>query len=458
MAAKEIDMTTGSLWKKIIIFSLPLVASNLLQILFNISDIAVVGKFVGENALGSVGSTTILVVLFTGFLIGLGNGVNVVVAKYIGAKDKENVKATVMTSFLVSLIYGIIFYIISEGVTKLILEVLGTKDDLIDGALIYSRIYFIGLPGLALFNYGNALYSANGNTKRPLIILTTAGIVNVGLNFLFVLVFKLEIIGVSLASVISQYLSALLIIISLMRDRSDISLTFKNYHLDKSKAYEVLKIGVPTGFQNAIFAIANLFIQSGINKFDTTTVNGISAATNADNIIYDSLAAVYMACAAFISQNYGAKNKERILKTYYISLIYSVSLGIILGGLLIIFDRQFLSIFANDEQVIQAGIQRIKIMGISYWISAFMDCSIAASRGLGKTFWPTIFLISGCCFFRIIWLYTFFNYFKTIESLFLLYACSWIITSIAEISYFIVAYKKFAKNDVIIKNKTNVPN
>lgn len=458
MNIKEIDMTTGSLWKKIILFSLPLIASNLLQIVFNISDIAVAGNFAEENALGSIGSTTILVVLFTGFLIGLGSGINVIVAKYIGAKEKDNVHLTVTTSFLVAIVYGLIIYIISEATTKLILLALGTNEELLDGALNYSRIYFMGLPGLAIFNYGNALYSANGNTKRPLLILFSAGLINIGLNFLFVLVFKLGVIGVSLASVISQYLSALFIVISLIREKSDIGLHFKHYCFDKQKAYEVLKIGIPTGFQNAIFAVANLFIQSGINTFDVNSINGISAATNADNIIYDSLAAIYMGCSSFISQNLGAKKRKRILKTYFITMIYSVSLGIILGGLLIIFDRQFLSIFANKEEVIEAGIQRIRIMGLSYWISALMDCTIAASRGLGKTVWPTVILISGSCIFRIVWLYTLFNHFKTIESLFLLYSCSWTITAIAEILYFYIAYKEVVKDKIPLESKTDVKN
>ncbi len=439
------DLTTGSPLKKILLFSLPLMFSNLLQVLFNISDIAVVGKFGGSQALGSVGSTAIYVGLFTGILIGIGSGVNAVVAKNIGAGNEDAVTRTVHTSAIVCLIIGVLLAALGIGVARPMLVLLGTKQELLDDAVLYVYIYFACLPAAAVYNFGNGVFSADGDTKKPLIILAAAGTVNVGLNLFFVIVCKMSVKGVALASVISQYLSAALIILLLCLSKKAYRLSIKKLKLYKAETKSVLAIGIPTGLQNAIFAAANLFIQAGVNTFDTVMVEGNSAAANADTIIYDISAAFYVACTSFISQNYGAGKRGNILKCYFVSLLYAFLLMLALGVALAFGGRPFLSLFTSDADVIEAGMSKLVVMGFTYCISALMDSAIAASRGLGKSLIPTIMVILGSCVFRIIWVYTVFAYFKTIVSLYLVYVTSWVLTAIAENIYFAIIYRKYVK-------------
>ena len=436
------DMTHGPLAKQILLFSLPLICSNLLQVLFNLADLAVVGQFVGSQALGSVGSTTTLVTMFTGFLIGLGGGINVLAARFYGARDTKRFGQLLHTAALLSLGLGILLSILGVTLTRPILQLLRTKEDLIDGAVLYLRIYLLGMPGLAVYNYGSAILSALGDTRRPLRFLTLAGILNVILNLFFVLVVKMAVAGVALASILSQYLSAVLIVLALIHNDAPFALCRSQLRLHRDSALEIIRLGIPAGLQNCIFALANLFIQVGVNSFSSTMVAGNSAAANADSLIYDVMAAFYTACASFMGQNYGARNRERVKKSYFISLAYSFAIGLILGFLLVLFGRQFLHLFSPEADVIEAGMFRLTIMGFSYGFSAFMDCTIAASRALGKSLVPTVMVILGSCVFRIIWVYTVFAWFQTIPSLYLVYICSSIITAIAEIAYFASVYKK----------------
>jgi len=439
---RPLNLTEGSLFKKILIFSLPLMLSNLLQVLFNMSDIAVVGRFAGSKALGAVGSTTTLVMLFTGFLIGIGSGVNSLIAKHIGEKNDEEVASATRASALVSVSAGLIVAALGIGLSRPFLLLLKTKPDLIDGAVLYVRIYFCGMPALAIYNFGNGVFSADGDTKRPLVFLAISGVINILLNLLFVIVIHMSVAGVALASIISQYLSAIFIIISMCRTSRPYRLQLRNFKISKEKVKKVLLLGVPAGLQNAVFSAANLFIQAGVNTFDTVMVEGNSAAANADAIVYDIMAAFYTACTSFISQNLGAGKKDRILKSYFVSLIYSFGVGFAVSGIILLCGKYFLAIFTTEQAVIEAGMKRLTIMSFSYAVSAFMDCTIAASRGLGKTVVPTIIVVMGSCVFRIIWVYTVFAHFKTIPSLYLLYVFSWAITAVAEIIYFAVIYKK----------------
>lgn len=444
----EKKLTRGNLWKQILLFGIPLMASNLLQVLFNMSDIAVVGRFSesGSKAIGAVGSTTILVNLYTGILIGIGSGVNVIVAKFFGAGDKKNLKESVHTSAIISLYIGILLAVAGFFTANAFLRLLGTKADLIGGANTYLKIYMLGMPAVALYNFGNGTFSAIGNTKKPLLYLFIAGVLNVGLNLFFVIVFKMDVAGVALASIISQYVSAILVIAALFRENGDCKLSFGALKIHGDKAKTMLALGLPASFQNSIFNIANLFIQSAVNTFPSVVVEGNSAATNSDALVYQLMDAFYIACSSFIGQNFGAGNKKRILHSYFICTIYSFAVGAVLGGGLVLFGKGFLSIFTDDPAVMQEGMARLKIMGFSYCISAFMDTTISASRGLGKTVVSTIIVIMGSCVFRVVWILTIFAKFRTITSIYLLYSCSWTITAIAEIIYFIYAYKKVTGN------------
>ena len=445
MASGGKNLTAGPLGRQILVFSLPLVLSNLLQAVFNMTDIAVVGRFAGSQALGSVGSTTIFITLMTGFLIGLGGGVNVLVARFYGAEQPRDVEKSVHSALLVCLAAGVLLLAVGVAFSPALMRLLGTKPDLIDGAILYLRIYFLGMPAMAIYNFGNGVFSAVGDTRKPLVYLTIAGVLNVGLDLFFVIVWKMSVAGAALATILSQYLSAFLILRALARTEGCYGLQREKLRLDPAMTRSILGLGVPAGCQNAIFALANLFIQASINTFDTVVVSGNAAAANADPLVYDVMAAFYTACASFMSQNYGAGKPERVKKSYFISLAYSFGIGAALGLSLVVFGQAFLSLFTTEPAVAEAGMQRLLVMGLSYPISAFMDCTIAASRGLGRTIVPTFIVIMGSCVFRVIWVYTVFAFFGTLLSLYLLFVCSWTITAIAEGVYFVHIYKEQMK-------------
>lgn len=442
---QAIEMTSGSIWKNMLIFSLPLILAQVLQVLFNLSDVAVAGKFADYKALGAVGSTSLLVSLFIGFLLGMGNGVNVCAARRLGAGDERGTERTVCSSFMMCFLIGTIVGLLCFVFSRPLLELLHTKDEFIDGAELYLKIYSLGMPAMGIFNFGNGVLSACGETKRPLTYLTIAGVLNVILNLFFVIVCGKAADGVAIASVIAEYLSAFLIVRHLVTRRDSCRLRFSRSYIDAGCCRNVLMLGIPSGIQSAIFAVANLFVQSGVNSFDAMLVSGNSAAANADTLIYNVMAAFYLGCSSFVSRNLGAGEYGRVKKSCIVGLVYSFAVGALLGGLLLIFGREFLSVFANEPEVIDCGMERIRIMGWSYAISALMDCPIAASRGIGKTVVPTVIVIIGSCVFRVAWVYTVFAYFRTITSLYLLYSFSWVITAAAEITYFVICYKRMVK-------------
>ena len=410
---KSIEMTSGSLWKNILLFSLPLMLTQVLEVLFNLSDVAIAGKYAYNTyvALGAVGSTTTLVSLFTGLLIGMGAGVNVSVARWLGIGDSENVERTTHSSLLICTGAGVLVCLICAFFAEPMLRLLNTKEEFLPGAVLYLRIYALGLPGIGIYNCGNGILSATGDTKRPLIYLSVAGVLNVILNLVFVIGCRMSAEGVAIASAIAQWVSAVLIVVHLLRRKDACRLSMRQLRLHKAAVKRILMIGVPSGLQNAIFALANLFVQAGLNSFDEITVSG-------------------------------AGHKERILKSYHICMLYGIFTGAIFGAMMLLFGRQFLSLFANEPAVIDAGMDRLRIMAFSYAIAPLMDNSIAASRGIGKSIIPTIVVIMGSCVFRVVWIYTVFAYFHTVPSLYLLYIFSWFITGVAEFFYFRISYKK----------------
>ncbi len=436
------DLTQGNLWKQILLFSLPLMLSNLLQILFNLADVAVVGQFVGSMALGSVGSTTTLVSMFVGFLIGLSGGINVLTARYFGARDYSRLRETIHSAAIVSLLLGLLLLALGQFLARPVLLLLGTKEELLEGAVLYMQIYLLGMPAMAVYNFGSAVFSAIGDTRKPLQYLTISGVLNVALNLFFVIVCRMGVAGVALATIIAQYISGTLVIIALFRAKGEYALQKTALRLTGSAVSEVLRIGVPAGLQNCIFSLANLFIQSGINTFDAVTVSGCAAASNANTIVYEIMAAFYTACGSFMGQNYGARKQDRVRKSFFISLIYAFSIGAGLGLLLVAFRRQFLGLFTSDPAVVTAGMTQLTIMALSYGLSAPMDNAIAACRALGKSLVPSIIVILGSCVFRILWVATVFAYFQTISSLYLLYCVSWTLTGMAECVYFAKVYKQ----------------
>ena len=442
MQAHAHDLTEGPLAAQILRFSAPLMLSNVLQVLFNMSDIAVVGRFAGPVALGAVGSTATLVTLFTGFLMGLGTGVNAQTARCFGAHDTRGVHETVHAAALVCLLAGVLLLTVGMTCARTFLQMLGTKAGLLGGAVRYLHIYFLGMPAVALYNFGSAVLSAVGDTRRPLRYLTAAGALNVALNLFFVIVCRMDVAGVALASVLAQYVSAALILRALLVSRDVYALRLSALRFYPGRTRRILAIGLPSGLQFVIFAIANLFIQAGVNTFDTVTVEGNSAAANADALVYDVMAAFYTACCSFIGQNFGAGKKRRVLRSFFLCLLYSFGAAALLGLSLVFFGRGFLALFTKESAVIEAGMVRLTIMGLSYAVSAPMDNTIAACRGLGKSAVSTVIVILGSCVFRTIWVYTVFAHFGTMRSLYLVYVFSWTITGIVELAYFADCYRR----------------
>lgn len=437
---------------QILLFSLPLMASNVLQVLFNMADIAVVGQFAGSLSLAAVGSTATAVTLFTGVLIGIGGGINALIARYYGANNQVELRRTIHSAALICLACGLLMLLFGLFGSRPLLMLLNTKEELLDKATLYMQIYFCGMPALAVFNFGNAVYSAIGNTRKPLVFLSVSGVLNVLLNLFFVIVCRMDVAGVAMASIISQYTSALLILISLFRSREGYCLRFRELRLHRKNCREILALGIPSGLQNGIFYVANLFIQAGVNSFDTVMVAGNSAAANSDGLVYDVMAAFYTACSSFIGLNYGAGQKKKVWQSYWICMAYSFGIGAILGLLLVVFGPAFLSLFTTEAAVVEAGMKRLTVMGLSYCVSAFMDNAIAGSRGLGKSVVPMIIVISGSCIFRILWVMTIFAWFRSVTSLYLVYICSWTITAIFENWYFIRCYRQMGTEGIATGN------
>ena len=439
---EQVNMTEGALLPKIIRFSLPLAATGVLQLLFNAADVIVVGKFAGATALAAVGATTSLVALLVNALMSISVGVNILVARYLGCREYDRVRTCVHTVFALSFVLGLIVMVAGLTLSTPLLELMKTPEDVLPLSSLYLRIYFIGVPGTVMYNFGAALLRAFGDTKRPMVFLTVSGVVNACLNLFFVIVCKMAADGVALATIISQYTSAALVLRVLLRAQESYRLELKNFVFSGEKAQRILALGVASGMQHAIFAIANLFIQSAVNSFSAAVVEGNSAAANADSLVYEVMAAPYTACSTFISQNYGARNKKRIMQAYRVSLVYSFGVGAVLGLALMFFGGGLLRIFTPDPEVIAAGMEKLQIMGWSYAFSAFMDNTLAASRGLGKSAVPMAIVILGSCVFRVIWVYTIFAMFHTLTALYLLYIFSWTLTAIGQMIYFFRTYQK----------------
>ena len=440
------DLTEGALSPQIILFTLPLIFSNLLQVMFNMVDVAVVGRFAGAMALGAVGSSTTLITLFTSLLIGMADGINVRTATAFGAKDKRAQEEIIHSAAVISLLMGCAIMVLGWALARPVLTLMNTKTELIDGAVLYMRIYFLGMPAAALFNFGNAVFSAVGNTRRPLAYLSTAGVVNVVLNLVFVIVFHMDVASVAAASAISQYVSAGLVLRALLGTEADYGLHLAQLRLVRTRSIAILGLGLPAGLQYAIFSIANIFIQVGVNTFDAVTVAGAAAAANADSLVFNVMAAFCTTAASFVGQNYGAGRKARVRSSHILSMVFGSAAGALLGVCILVFGRPFLSLFTADAAVMDAGMLRLQVMCLSYGIAPFMDCSIAASRGLGKSFGPMVIVMLGSCAFRILWVYTIFAWVGTCTSLFMLYPFSWTITAIAELWYFRKAYREAVVN------------
>lgn len=441
----EMDMTNGSLLNKIIIFSLPLILSNILQLLFNAADMVVVGRFVGHSALAAVGATSPLINLLLNLFIGFSVGVNVTVARLYGSNDLKGVSDSVHTSVALALISGTVLMIIGIFTSKPLLVITGTPDEVLDQAALYMEIYFAGMPVTMLYNFGASILRSVGDTKRPLYYLIAAGITNVILNVIFVTQIHMGVEGVALATVISQILSAALILKALIITNASYKLNFKNLKINKNMLKKILKIGVPSGIQGITFSLSNVLIQSSINIFGSIAIAGNTAGSSIEGFIYVAMNSVSQAALSFVSQNFGAHKFDRIKRSVIQCSAIVVVLGIFMGFSARIFGYQLLGIYSGDAEVIQYGIDRMTIIALSYFLCGLMDVFTGSLRGLGYSFIPMLISILGACGLRILWIFTIFNWNKTLTTLYISYPVSWLITMLCEMIFFVIIFKKEKK-------------
>lgn len=442
---KQLDMTHGPLLGKLIVFTLPIIASGVLQLLFNAADVIVVGRFTGETALAAVGSTSSLINLMVNLFIGMAVGANVCAAQFYGAKDEEDVSKTLHTSVAFSLICGFVLIFVGVFLARPLLVLMGSPDDVIDLAALYVRIYFIAMPATMVYNFVAGILRASGDTRHPLYFLSVAGAVNVILNLVLVIVFNLGVAGVGIATVIASYISCSLLLAFMMRQEGSLKLCINKIAIDKKILKKIIRIGLPAGIQGTVFSLSNVVIQSAINSFGSAVVAGSSAAASIEGFVYIAMNSVSQTCVTFVGQNYGASDEKRVKKVLYICLAMAFVIGVVLGQAACFFATGLLGIYTDSQAAIAAGIIRMKWVCGTYFLCGLMDVMTGALRGIGRSTLPMIFSILGACCSRLIWIATYFQVNHTQDVLFFSYPGSWLLTTAAHIICFILAYKAWIK-------------
>lgn len=443
----SINMSDGPILSKMLLFALPLLASSLLQLLFNAADIIVVGRFAGDDSLAAVGSTTSLVNLLVNLFMGCSVGANVLVARYFGARQRKELSETIHTTMALSIVSGIALTIIGIVGAPVILRLMKTPEEVLNLSVIYLRTYFCGMTAMMIYNFGAAILRAIGDTKRPLYYLMTAGIINVAFNLVFVIVFHWGVFGVGLATTISQIISATLVFRCLMKEQELIRVYPKQMRVYKDKLISILKIGLPAGFQGILFSLSNVVIQSSVNLFGATVMAGNSAAQNIEGFIYVSTNAFHQAAISFTSQNVGAGKYHRINRILLVAQGCTVVVGSIFSVSAVVFGPILLSLYTTSAVVLEAGMLRLRLIGLLYPLCGIMDTMVGSLRGMGYSVIPMIVSLIGACATRIVWVSTVFQIeaFHTIETVYIIYPISWILTAAAHIVTFIIVRKKIEK-------------
>ncbi len=432
-------MTRGPLFGKLISFSVPLMLTGILQLLYNAADMIVVGKYGSDTSLAAVGSTGSLINLIVNVLMGMSVGAGVVVANAIGAGNREKASRATHTAIFISVIFGIGVGIFGVFMSRPLLEIMKSPEDVIDLSALYVKIYFAGLPVTMLYNFGSSILRATGDTKRPLYFLILSGMVNVVLNLVFVIVFKMDVAGVAIATVISTAISATLVTICLMRSDGPCRLYVKKLRIYGKELLDMLKIGLPAGLQGSVFSISNVIIQSSINSFGSITMAGSAAANSLEGFVYTSMNAVYQAGLTFTGQNVGAKQYKRINTICAQSLIIVTVVGIVGGIGVYLLGEPLVGIYDSNPTVISEGLKRLGIISVTYFICGAMDLMVGMMRGMGKSLMPMIVTVVGVCGVRIVWIYTVFAYYHSLFWLYVSYPVSWIATLFIHcICYFVV--------------------
>lgn len=432
----EIDMCNGSILDKLISFSIPLMLSGILQLLFNAVDIIVVGRFTGSEALAAVGSTTALINVFVNFFIGISLGSNVLAARFYAAgKDKE-MSETVHTAITLALISGIVMGIVGVVSAKGALQLMDTPDNVLDLSTLYMRIYFVGMPFFMLYNYGAAILRAVGDTKRPLMFLIVSGATNVVLNLILVIRFHLGVAGVAIATVISQGISCVLVLRCLYYSEGSYQLRFSKLGMKARYVKQIFQVGVPAGIQSTIINFSNVLLQSSVNSFGSVAMAGYTAANNILGFLYVSVNSITQACMSFTSQNYGVGKYKRMDRVLIDCLILTVSVPLLLGCGAWLFGPQVLSIYTREKDVIESGMEILAITTVPYFLCGIMDLFPGALRGMGHSAVPMILSVIGTVGTRILWIFGFFPHHKSLYFLFISYPASWIITIVMQVICF----------------------
>ncbi|MBQ1481943.1 MAG: MATE family efflux transporter [Erysipelotrichaceae bacterium] len=440
---RTMDMANGPLLKNIFIFAIPLIFTNILQMLFNSADTIIVGKFAGDRALAAVGATGSIVFLITSLFNGLATGTNVVVARYIGTGNKDKIKDSIHTSIALASAGGILLTFIGLFFSKTFLHMMDTPDDFIDLSATYMRIYFLGVIFLLLYNFGSAVLRSHGDTKRPLYFLMLSGALNVILNFITVKFLKMSIVGAALATVVSEAVSAFLVLNVLVRDKGPARLDIRHLYFDKESFLEILRIGIPAGLSGAVFALSNVVIQSSINSFDSTDiVAGNSAGANIENFVYIGYMAFNQATITFTSQCMGAGRLDRIKEIMIKTLILVVIGAVVMGAAVYLSGPFVLTLYTDKASVIEIGMIRIRYVASLLVLNGILDVFVNSLRGMGSSSLPTILMIIGICGVRLLWIYTMFPLHRTLETIYLCFPLSWIVTSIVELVLWIIVYKR----------------
>lgn len=436
--ANQLNLTEGPILPRLLQFSIPLILSSLLQLLFNAADVVVVGRFAGNNSLAAVGSTGSLINLLINLFMGLSIGANVVAANYFGAKRSKELVETVHTSILVSFVCGIVLTIVGVVGSKYILILMQAPHEVLTLATLYLKIYFGGITATMIYNFGSALLRAKGDTKRPLYILFGAGIMNLILNLIFVISFKMDVAGVGWATVISQCFAAAAVLIILVREKDDFKLNFRRLSINTHIFAKIVKIGLPAGFQGIMFSFSNVIIQSSVNLFGAETIAGNAAAVNLEGFVYTAMNGFSQGTLTFCSQNLGAGKTDRIKKVVLVSQVCIAIIGALLGGLFLLFRNQLIGIFSSSPEVIQAGVRRFWVIMTTYYLCGMMDGLSNSIRGIGHSLTPVITSLCGACLYRIIWIFTIFQIpqFHNVYCIYVTYPISWLFTFVANIIFY----------------------
>lgn len=442
----EIDMCSGPLLSRILLFAIPLICSGVLQLVFNATDIIVVGRFVSSNAMAAVGSTSSLINLLVNFFIGISVGANVLVARFRGANDFDDAQETVQTALITAVAGGFVLIALGILLARPMLVWMATPGEVIGQAVLYMRVYFIGMPATMLYNFGAAILRAVGDTRRPLYFLTLAGLVNVAGDLLFVLVLDMGVAGVAVATVISQIISATLIVLCLMRQDGMCNVNLRRMRFHRDKFLRIMQVGLPAGLQSVIFNISNVLIQSSINSFGATVVAGNTAASNIEGFVYTSMNALYQTSLSFTSQNLGARQFGRIDKILVRCLALVFVIGLVLGNGAHLLGQTLLGIYTGEPEVIAYGMMRLGVVSVTYCLCGMMDVVAGSVRGLGYSILPMLVSLVGACVFRIIWIFTVFQWQHTLFSLYISYPISWALTICAHlVCYFAVRRRVFPR-------------